>query len=171
NQTHIFTLLDTSRLKAQVFVSEDLLPQLAVNDMATINLESAGKKNMAQDFNGRITRIPPGLDPQTRQAEIEIEINPVPAGAMPGQLCNVTLHGKKIKKLMMDFDALRYDNHGAFVYVVRDNRVQRTAVQTGIQQDNSIEILQGVNAGDMVITKGFTGLQDGKTVNMTEQAK
>lgn len=168
-QTQMFTLLDTRSLKAQVFVSENLLPQLAVNDVATINIESGNMQDSEQNFKGRITRIPPGLEPETRQAEIEIEISQAPAAAMPGQICQVSLQGKKIKKLMIDFDALRHDSNGAFVYVLHDSKAKRVAVRAGIQHDAYIEILQGINAGDVIITKGFTGLHDGKTVTLANK--
>lgn len=163
-QTQLFTLLDTRSLKAQIFVTENLLPQLDVNDAVSLTIESDSNQNSVQTFKGRISRVPPGLDPDTRQAEIEIEISPAPATAMPGQLCRVTLQGKKISRLMIDFDALRHDNLGAFVYVLHDNTVRRTTVQSGMQQDGYIEIVRGINAGDVVISKGFTGLHDGQTV-------
>lgn len=168
-QTQMFTLLDTRSLKVQVFVSENLLSHLAIHDEATINIESGNRQNTEQNFKGRITRIPPGLNPDTRQAEIEIEISPAPAFALPGQICRVNLHGKNTKKLMIDFDALRHDNQGAFVYVLHDKQVKRVAVRAGIQHDTYIEVLQGINPGDAVITKGFTGLHDGKTVTLASK--
>lgn len=165
NQTHLFTLLDTHSLKALVSVPENLLAQLAVNNKASIHIDSARLHNIP----GRITRVSPSLNQQTRQGEIEIEISPVPDGMLPGQICQVSLQGQPVSSLMVDFDAIRHDTGGAYVYVLQGDTVQRVGVQTGIQQAGKIEIVQGLNAGDVVVTKGFTGLHDGKNVAIAHQ--
>ena len=116
---------------------------------------------------GKITRISPALNEQTRQGEIEILISPVPAGMLPGQICQITLQGRSSSRLMIDFDAIRHDNDGAYVYLLQADKVKRVKVQAGMQQDGYIEILQGVVAGDQVVTKGFTGLHDGKAVTVS----
>ena len=160
NQTPLFTLLDTHSLKAIVSIPEHLLSHLSVNHSVSIRVDSANLHNVP----GKITRISPALNEQTRQGEIEIKISPVPAGMLPGQICQITLQGNTSSRLMIDFDAIRHDNNGAYVYVLQADKVQRVGVQAGIQQDGYIEILQGVSAGDIVVTKGFTGLHDGKAV-------
>ena len=167
NQTLLMTVLDVQRFKVQVFVSEALLPQLVMHASVNLQLDSAAP---AVNFSGRITRIPPGLNALTRQAEIEITIDNAPASAMPGQICRITLQGKNSSRLMTSFDALRHDTQGAFVYRVVANKVQRVTVQTGVQQDGAIEIVHGLNAQDQVVTKGFTGLQDGKAITLTSAA-
>ena len=68
---------------------------------------------------------------------------------------------------MIDFDAIRHDRDGAYVYLLQAGKVKRVKVQAGMQQDGYIEILQGVVAGDQVVTKGFTGLLDGKAVTVS----
>lgn len=165
NQTQLFTLLDTHSLKAVLPVPEHLLSQLSIITGASINVDSA----RLQNIHGKITRISPALNEQTRQGEIEIEISPVPAGMLPGQICQITLQGNKSSRLMIDFDAIRHDNNGAYVYVLQADKVQRVSVQSGVQQDGYIEILQGIKAGDVVVTRGFTGLHDGQTVIAANQ--
>lgn len=158
--SHMFTLIDTRQLKARVQVSEWLLPQLALHDRVSIVVDALG----AHTFSGKISRIYPAIDTGTRQGTIEIEFNPHNAEVLPGQMCRVSLQGRPISRLMIDFDAVRHDNDGAFVYVIREQQAKRVGVQTGVQQQGLIEIVQGIQAGDKVITKGFTGLHDGKPV-------
>ena len=164
NQTHLFTLLDTHTLKAVVSIPENLLSQLDVNHSASIRVDSANLHNIP----GKITRISPALNEQTRQGEIEILISPVPAGMLPGQICQITLQGNSSSRLMIDFDAIRHDNDGAYVYLLQADKVKRVNVQAGMQQNGYIEILQGVVAGDQVVTKGFTGLLEGKAVTVSK---
>ena len=164
NQTHLYTLLDTQRLKAVVAVPEHLLSQLSLKQTAHISIDSASLQNIP----GKIIRVSPALNEFTRQGEVEIEISPVPAGMLPGQIGQITLQGDQSSRLMIDFDALRHDTSGAYVYVLQVDKVKRMNVKTGIQQQGAIEILQGINAGDSVVINGFTGLHDDKTVTVAK---
>jgi membrane fusion protein (multidrug efflux system) len=163
--SHLFTLIDTRLLKAKVFVPENLLPYLALHDAVSVEVDAEGN----QTFNGKISRIYPALDSSTRQGTIEIEFDPGENSVLSGQMCRVVLQGRASSRLMIAFDALRHDNDGAFVYVIKDQHARHVPVQTGVQQQDLIEIMQGLAAGDVVVTKGFTGLHDGVLVNDNKQ--
>ena len=54
----------------------------------------------------------------------------------------------------------------AAVYVAVGNQAQRRTVTTGISDDERVEITSGVEAGDLVITRGQTNLPDGATISV-----
>lgn len=49
-------------------------------------------------------------------------------------------------------DALRSDEEGAFVWIVRNDTVQRRAVTTGQTSSRGMQILSGLGAGDRIVT-------------------
>ena len=159
---HILTLIDVSSLKAKVFISELLLPLIKQNDEVTMTIDALGD----QQFDARIMRIHPVIDEDTRRGIIEVELNPVPEGALPGQLCRITLSTLTKQRLMIPFDAMRNDNKGSFVYKVVDGKAVRNYIRTGLQSGFDIEILDGVKANDVIITKGFFGLKNNKPVKI-----
>ena len=56
-----------------------------------------------------------------------------------------------------------------YVYVVDENNIaHKTIVETGLKNDEYIEITIGVNMGDKVVTTGQDFLSDGSTVSITE---
>lgn len=56
-----------------------------------------------------------------------------------------------------------------YVYVVDENNIaHKTIVETGLKNDEYIEITSGVNMGDKVVTIGQDFLSDGSTVSITE---
>jgi hypothetical protein len=64
---------------------------------------------------------------------------------------------------------LRRDGQGehVFVYTATDEEsgtVTRTAVRSGLRFIEKIEIREGLESGQQIITKGFIGLADGITV-------
>lgn len=52
------------------------------------------------------------------------------------------------------------------VYVIKDNVAVRTAITTGVRKNGDIEILTGIDDGDVVVTAGQVGVIDGKPVDI-----
>ena len=154
--THLLTLVDTSSLKVEVYLSELLFPLIKKGNTVDIRIDALGDSI----FSGRITRIYPTIDKNTRRGTIEVILNPVPEGARPGQLCRVTVYTSEKSRLMIPYNSLRYDKQGAYVFLIRDNQAQRQNVATGIQHNNMIEILSGLTAGDEIVSQGFFGLKN-----------
>jgi RND family efflux transporter MFP subunit len=162
---HILTLTDLGSLVAEIHVSELLLPRLANGDPVRIRIDALGDRV----FTGRIQRIHPTLDPLTRQGVVEVELKPVPEGARPGQFARITLQTAESLRMLIPFAAVRRDGDGEFVYQLSEERkAVRTPVRSGIRLADRIEIIEGLQPGDQVITRGFLGLSAGKKVKPVE---
>lgn len=165
--THVLTLTDLTSLFTTTSVSELLLPSLAPGDDVRIHIDALG----ADTFTGRILRIHPAIDAATRQGVVEVALDPVPAGARPGQLCRVQFTGRPQLRQVIPFAALRRDNSGEFVFTIdATGKAQRTAVVSGIQLGEQIELLSGPEAGAEVVIKGFLGLAPGTQVKRVASA-
>ena len=57
-----------------------------------------------------------------------------------------------------------------FVYRIIDARAQRVEVKAGVRREAQVEILQGLAAGDLVVTAGQLKLRDGAAVQRVEPA-
>ena len=55
---------------------------------------------------------------------------------------------------------------GYLAYVVENNRAVKRAVKVGITDDNDIEILEGIKAGERIISKGIEFIRDGALVSI-----
>ena len=161
--SHILTFIDPASLRAKVHVSELLLPFIAEQDAVRIRIDALGDKT----FEGRVLRVHPTIDPDTRQGTVEVALAPIPDGAIPGQLCRVILDTPALRRMVIPFAALRHDTHGAYVYRVGpDGKALRTPVRTGLQIGNALEVQEGLEEGAQVVVKGFLGLRDGKQVKV-----
>jgi membrane fusion protein (multidrug efflux system) len=164
--THLLTISDPSSLVTEVTISALLLSRLTIGDSAQVQIDALGSNH----FNGQIIRIHPSIDPITRRGTIEVELKPVPEGALPGQLCRVQLNTLAVSRLMIPYRALRQDPQGEYVFLVdENNRVKRTSVEVGQRVAETIEVLNGLNNGQQIVTKGFLGLKDGKNVKKVAQ--
>lgn len=163
--THLLTVVDVSELVTIFSVSELVLPNISVGDRAELRIDALGD----QLFPGSVSRIYPTVDPVTRRGQIEVLLKSVPSGARPGQFCRVTVHSSGREQLVIPHTALRRDGQGehVFVYTATDEElgtVKRTAVHSGLRFIEKVEIREGLEPGQQIITKGFIGLTDGLTV-------
>jgi membrane fusion protein (multidrug efflux system) len=165
--THLLTITDPTSLITEVSVSGLLLAQLKTGDITRVSIDALGYKS----YQGRIMRIHPSLNPTTRRGTIEVELRPVPVGALPGQLCRVQFNTHTGERLTIPFRAIRRDLKGKYVFLVdNESRVQRVTIQDGLRIGEYIEVLDGLSEGQQVVTKGFLSLISGKKVKWVQAA-
>ena len=153
---HILTLIDISSLKAEIHLSELLLPLIEESNPVEIKIDALGN----QTFSGQIKRIYPSINKTTRRGTIEISLSPVPEGALSGQLCRVTIKTQNKTRLMIPYDAVRHDKNGSYVFAVNNGVAERKNITTGVQQGDLIEVLDGISDQQKIISKGFFGLKE-----------
>jgi len=80
---------------------------------------------------------------------------------------------ENIRNNSTDDTTIQRDEKQEVVFVFVDGRVVKTEVETGIQDNNSIEILNGIKAGDEVVTAPYTiinrTLKDSMLVKKVEE--
>ena len=52
------------------------------------------------------------------------------------------------------------------VFVAADNKAQRRVVELGLADGEHVEVVEGLKAGDLVITRGQNGLPDGAQISV-----
>lgn len=166
--SHILSLINPHALKAKMHVSGLLLNHLTKDAQVSLRIDALGDTL----FPARILRVHPVVDPLSRQGVVEVQLDPVPDGALPGQLCRLYLSTETTPLRTIPLAALRHDAEGEYVYRVDEGDVSRyTRVKTGLQLNDRVEILDGVEIGDKVIVKGIIGLRDGSKVRVVNSGQ
>jgi cobalt-zinc-cadmium efflux system membrane fusion protein len=106
-------------------------------------------------FSGRVILISSVVDPDTRSVKVRTEV-PNPDGRLkPDMFANVQIitdaHGAAIS---IPQSALLDDGGKAVVFVANGNGYEKRVVTAGIQSNDRVEILDGLQAGDKVVVKG-----------------
>jgi RND family efflux transporter MFP subunit len=161
--THLLSIADPESLVAEVYASELILPRVSVGDPARLRIDALG----TAVFPARILRIHPRLEQSSRQGIVELTLEETPPGATAGQFVRVTLETAAVERLLVPFRALRRDRGGEFVWLITDEgQATRRAVRSGLQVADRIEILDGLQTGEQIVTRGFLGLSEGKMVKV-----
>jgi HlyD family secretion protein len=158
----VVEVVDVHTVRLVANVVEKDLRELKVGDSATVVVDAFP----GEDFIGRIARISPILDPATRTAPIEIEIPNPTSRLKPGMYARVTVTvGTKKETLTVPVTAMvdLGGRRGVFM-PLPDNTAAFHVVQVGIENSDLVEVLNGVNEGDQVITTGAAALRDGDRI-------
>ena len=67
--------------------------------------------------------------------------------------------------VLVPSEAINTGTDGTFCYVVVDGKIAKRMVTTGISSDEYIEVKEGINEGDQVITSVTVNMQEGMQVN------
>jgi len=160
--TALGTILDVSRLKVEVQVTEADVYKLHLNQ----NVRVSADVFPGRTFNGRISYIAPqGSDEHNYPVEITVDNA---GGLKAGTFVNVDFSQKSNQKaLQIPRSALVESIKNPYVYVVNGNVAHQRTLKLGRDFGDTIEVLSGLAPGDVVVTTGQLNLSDGKPVQIT----
>jgi membrane fusion protein (multidrug efflux system) len=122
-------------------------------------------------MQGRIERVYPYLDSRLRTRTMEITLDK-PIDLLPGMFARLNVLLKHIDDAVtVPLEALVTTPKGQVVFVVEDGKAIARAVKTGIEADNRIQLVSGVQPGDKVIVAGNEKLKDGVEVSLAVDEK
>lgn len=146
----------------------ELQAQLSEADLATVSEGvSATVKPVGgeQVFTGRIWQIAPIINAQTRQGMARIAL-PFDRALKPGGFASVEIQAGAITAPVLPESAVQNDKEGSFVYVVlKDNKVERRPVKTGVVTQNGLAIVEGLDGTERVVLYAGGFLNPGETIN------
>ena len=118
-----------------------------------------------QPFEGAIYAIEPGVDEETRTVLLRARLPNKGNKLRPGLFARVALIlEQRENALMVPEQAIVPIGQKTFVYRVADGKAAMTPVQLGLRRPGQVEIVQGVSAGDVVVTDGQLKIRDGAAV-------
>lgn len=149
----IVTLDDLSLIKLDFSVPETVLSSLEPG----LDIQAASVAYPDQPFTGKVTTIDTRIDPVTRTVVVRAELPNTNGLLKPGMLLTVDLKSNSRESLQIPEESLLPLNNKQFVYLVNeDSRVRQVEVKIGRRQPGVVEILDGLTAGDRVVTEGTT---------------
>jgi len=121
-----------------------------------------------ESFSATVDAIDPLLDAAGRSVSVRARL-PNPNGKLrPGMFARVKLaFGATRQALVVPEEALIPAGTEQFVFRVREGKAERVKIRTGQRGDARVEVVEGLQRGDMVVTAGQLKLRDGAPVKLT----
>ncbi|HSE97733.1 MAG TPA: efflux RND transporter periplasmic adaptor subunit [Blastocatellia bacterium] len=120
-----------------------------------------------RQYEGRVMRISPILDPQTRNGVVEIDIQNR-GGELKGEMfarAELDL-GTTREAVFVPRDALVYRGDQPGVYLLEGDVARFRPVETGLTQEDRVEVVSGLKEEETVITRGANVIKEGDRVRV-----
>lgn len=166
-QQALFRVADVSTLVVLVGVSELDVGQLAAGDLVDVALDAAP----GVPRTGRIRRVFPSADPTTRLVPVEVALEPG-SGARPGYLARVRLRLEEREGVaIVPAGAVVSGAGGEAAFVVAGGVAERREIETGLVSAGRVEVVSGLEPGEIVVVDGAASLRDGAPVRPVESRR
>ncbi|MBN2430895.1 MAG: efflux RND transporter periplasmic adaptor subunit [Acidobacteria bacterium] len=162
----VCTLTDMEHLLARVHIPETDIQRISTGQSARIEAESL----TGREFRGTVTLISPVIDSETGTGKVTIEVTDRSGNLKPGMFVNAYLttsvHDNVIKILRK---AVWHEKEEDWVFIVKeDNTVEKRRIETGYTEEDWVEIKNGVNEKELVVTVGQDSLDEGFPIKIAE---
>lgn len=160
----LFEVEDFTPLWARIFIPEKDLSKLRIGQTASVDIEAFSERR----FRGRVRMINPRIDSESGTVKVTLEMQDPEGRLRPGMFGLVYIPTEtKDDALVIPKKALLRERDEIRVFVIRDNgTAEKRTVRVGIFEENRVEIVSGLQAGEAVVTVGQEGLNDSYPVKV-----
>lgn len=145
----LYTIADLSHLWILADIYEYELPLIEVGQAATVTLSYAP----GTVLEGRVEFIYPTVDPQTRTARVRFGFGNPGERLKPGMYANVGLHIPLGTRLVIPREAVLDSGERQIIFIHHGGgTLEWRTVKLGVRAENWVEVLEGVQEGDRVVT-------------------
>ena len=164
----IFVVQRINPVKIFINVSESLYSYVKKGMKVDVTLDALAE----QTFEGKVSRITPSIDPQTRTFQVEVTVANGKEMIKPGMYARVTMnYGTRQNIVVPDQSVVKMLGSGdRYIYVYKaDGTVSYQKVELGRRMNDKYEVLSGIADGDEVVTSGQVALKDGIAVERVNE--
>jgi RND family efflux transporter MFP subunit len=159
--TKIATILRTSTLRLRIDVPEASIGKIAIGQSVSLQTSAYPERN----FAGTVVRILPNVNTTARTLTVEAEVQNGEGLLRPGQFATVRLTQPKPENaVMVPASAIKAEGDINKIYVIKDGAARERRVQTGLLENDLIQVKQGIAEGEVIATTGLNELFDGVLV-------
>lgn len=161
--TKLLTITDNSKLHIDCNISEANAAVVKADTKITMNIEALGKS-----FDGIISYVSPDKNKESNSYLARIKLleqnEEIKSGMFARGYLKILI---KEDALYVNKDIIKDKNGKKYVFIVnKDNQLEQREVTLGINNDTEVEIIDGINEGEVVVLDNLSRLRDGIKVQI-----
>ena len=172
--TPLLTVMDLSSVVAKTHIPQPSAALLKVGAAATIQVPGIEKP-----FPGKVTIVSPALDPNSTTVEVWVQAKNPGERLKPGTSVQVSMIARSVPDaLAVPAAALLTAQDGTTSVMVvgscekskrpSEQCAHQKTVKTGIREEDRVQIVEGLQAGDRIVATGAYGLPDNSKITTAE---
>jgi membrane fusion protein (multidrug efflux system) len=160
--TSIVTIVQSNPIKIDFTVPEKYAADIRLNSPLTFNLDGD-----VFNYAAKVIALDPKVDENLRTLRIRATASNPVGKFVPGMFVKVKANlAANHKAVMIPTEAIVPVLKGKKVFVVRNGKSEEVMVTTGLRTDKKIQILDGLQPGDSLITSGIMALKPNTAVKV-----
>lgn len=158
---YVARVVDIGQVKLIANVTETVLASFSQGMEVQVKIDAAS----AEPFMGKVSSMPVAAN-ATMTYPVEITIDNPDHTIMAGMFAEVSVVREQSAAENLIIPKTAVNNDGMVYVVDAQNIAHQRSVETGLANDNNVEILSGLNEGDLVVIVGGYLLSDGAEVRI-----
>lgn len=162
-KTPLFHLVMTDPLKFQGTVPERFAPDIKIEQPVDLQVEAFADRM----FPGRVLRVSPAVDVQTRSLSLEVKVPNAQGMLKPGFFAKGQILTSVDPQAVFAPEEAVYTFVGITkAFVVQDGTVQERQIKIGSRREGWVEITEGLQTGEIVATSNLPQLYQGAKITV-----
>jgi len=162
--THLFSLMNYNSMYMVINLPEKHISEVKAGQDVLITNYTLPEDTLL----GKVTELSPAISAETRTFPGKIEIQNQDLKLRPGMFVKADIiTDKKDSTIVIPKDIILTRGRQQYVYVVgRNSAANQRWLTIGIENQNSVEVLEGLEVNDRLIIRGFETLRDNSKVRI-----
>jgi len=159
-----FRVVNFNTIKVKAEVAEAYSKKVTLGDPVTVNFP-----DLERDVDAKITAVSRYISPINRTFIVEVKLDPSKDGFKANMIAILKINDYKSEKaISTPVKYIQTDLVGDFVYIAqsKDNKyfAKKAFIKQGQSYNGVVEITEGLNAGDKIITSGYLDIEEGQAI-------
>ncbi|SKC83195.1 efflux RND transporter periplasmic adaptor subunit [Maledivibacter halophilus] len=168
NAQPAMTIIDMDKVYVELDIAENIINDLYLGQEVVVEIPSA----YDETITGKIDRLSPAADPRTQLYSVRVYIENKEHKIKPGMFSKIKLNTEVRENVIaVKSESVLQKEGKIVVYLVEDNKAVEREVKIGLDTGNLIEIVEGINKGETIITKGQNYVENGSIVKVVRGDK
>ncbi len=161
----LFKIMKYDRLLLDIKLPEKHLSEVEKDQLVHIT-----NYNLVSDtLTGRISQISPIIDPETRTFQSVLEIDNDDLKLRPGMFIKANiLAEQKDSTIVIPKETIISRQTGKVVFTVENGIASEKLITTGLENQDVIEVIAGLNVNDRLVIAGYETLRDKSKVSVIQ---
>ena len=201
--TNIMTVADLNNIEAVVDVDENDVVLVAIGDTANVTVDAFGDRvfhGIVKEIGNSAKQTGLGTQEQVVNFSVKVKLIDLDPGLRPGMSCNADIETETVSNVIsvpiqsvtartdipVESDSLKSEEKnegegGTFekkkpkevVFLAKNGKAKMVVVETGISDDNYLQIKKGIDEGDEVISGSYRAisreLENGSVIRVEQK--
>jgi RND family efflux transporter MFP subunit len=159
-ETQLITVADLSKLKASIKISEDEIDEIKKGTIAEAHWQG-------KIIEGKVTQVDMAMNPYTQAFNADVVFDNSERKLKAGLTVEVIIKGSSQENtISVERKDLVKRGNEFYAFVAEDSAAKKKKVTLGKNRGLFVEVVEGLNENDLLISEGQMFLEDGSKIKI-----